>query len=156
LLFHSTPSDAGFERMGQIWAKRTVTEILVKGKRKRVLIFGGGYDADIYEKPADAFAEPTVATKGNALYIVAQDSGTLIARVSSNNASAVVDSTNDQSVEVKYSVVGQPVVRDYNADGLADMIYFADLGGQIFRVDLNNNAQFLSSASADVIVRTKR
>lgn len=156
LLFHSTPSDAGFERMGQIWAKPTVTEILVKSKRKRVLIFGGGYDADIYEKPADAFVEPTVATKGNALYIVEADSGTLIARVSSNNASAVVDSTNDQSVEVKYSVVGQPVVRDYNADGLADMIYFADLGGQIFRVDLNNNAQFLSSASADVIVRTKR
>jgi len=158
LLFHITPSDAGFERMGQIWAKPTITEILIKGERKRVLIFGGGYDADIYEKPADAFEEPTVATKGNALYIVEADTGNLIASVSSNsnNSSTVVDSTNDQSAEVKYSVVGQPVVRDYNADGLADMIYFADLGGQIFRVDLNNNAQFLSSASADLIVRTKR
>ena len=158
LLFHITPSTSGFERMGQIWAKPTVTEILVKGKRKRVLIFGGGYDADIYEKPADVFVKPTAATKGNALYIVEADTGNFIASVSSNsnNSSTVVDSANDQSDEVKYSVVGQPVVRDYNADGLADMIYFADLGGQIFRIDLNNNAQFLSSASADVIVRTKR
>lgn len=158
LLFHITPSTSGFERMGQIWAKPTVTEILIKGERKRVLIFGGGYDADIYEKPADAFEKPTEATKGNVLYIVEADTGNLIASVSSNSnsSSTVVDNANDQSDEVKYSVVGQPVVRDYNADGLADMIYFADLGGQIFRVDLNNNAQFLSSASADVIVRTKR
>ena len=158
LLFHITPSTSGFERMGQIWAKPTVTEILVKGKRKRVLIFGGGYDADVYEKPADVFVKPTAATKGNALYILEADTGNFIASVSSNsnNSSTVVDSANDQSDEVKYSVVGQPVVRDYNADGLADMIYFADLGGQIFRIDLNNNAQFLSSASADVIVRTKR
>ncbi|WP_171498644.1 hypothetical protein, partial [Acinetobacter junii] len=37
-----------------------------------------------------------------------------------------------------------------------DMIYFADLGGQMFRVDLNNAAQTSTATDVNVGVRVKR
>lgn len=151
LLFHITPSTSGFSRMAQIWSKPTVTQIRVKGERKKVLIFGGGYDASVFENENVGSDVPNDKTRGNAVYIVDAEKGTLLATVSAD-----AKKTGDDSDKVLYSVVGQPAVRDYDADGLTDMIYFADLGGQIFRVDLNNVAQYRSNATSDLIVRTKR
>lgn len=155
LLFQIKPSTTGFSRMAQIWSKPTVAEIRVKGERKKVLIFGGGYDADVYEKPAATFIEPSSSTYGNALYVVDATTGALI-WMSSSDTSGITDSYKKTTqADLKYSVVGQPVVRDYDADGLADMIYFADLGGQIFRVDLNNNNQMSKTTDNNIAVRVQ-
>ena len=154
LLFHITSSTTGFSRMGQIWSKPTLANIRIKGERKRVLIFGGGYDASVYEKEAP-FIEPTTATKGNAIYIVDANDGTLLWMASSDTSGITDAHKKTVSSEMLYSVTGQPVVRDYDADGLADMIYFADLGGQIFRVDLNN-AEQAKTTDINVGVRVKR
>lgn len=155
LLFHITPSTTGFSRMGQIWSKPTLANIRIKGERKRVLIFGGGYDASVYEKDSNTFVEPTTATQGNAIYIVDANDGTLLWMASSDTSGITDEHKKTVSSEMLYSVTGQPVVRDYDADGLADMIYFADLGGQIFRVDLNN-AEQAKSTDINVGVRVKR
>lgn len=152
-LFHITPTTNGFERMAQIWSKPTIANIRVKGQRKRVLIFGGGYDANVYEHENTASTRPTTATRGNALYIVDAATGDLIWSTSSN---ATTTTKTTEAEHVKYSVVGQPVVRDYDADGLADMIYFADLGGQIFRVDLNNVTQVSPTVDRNIAVRVAR
>jgi len=155
LLFQITPSTAGFSRMGQIWSKPTIADIRVKGERKRVLIFGGGYDASVYEKDATAFTEPTSATLGNAIYVVDASNGTLL-WMASSDTTGIASHKNRASSEMLYSVTGQPVVRDYDADGLADMIYFGDLGGQIFRVDLNNATQVSKTTDVNLGVRVKR
>ncbi|MDM1781420.1 hypothetical protein HX120_06445 [Acinetobacter indicus] len=154
ILFHITPSTSGFGRMAQIWSKPTIAEIRVKGERKKVLIFGGGYDADVYERPAASFTEPS-STYGNALYIVDATTGALIWISSSDTAGIAESYKKTENSDLKYSVVGQPVVRDYDADGLADMIYFADLGGQIFRVDLNNNNQMSNATDTNIAVRVQ-
>lgn len=155
LLFQIKPTTTNeFQRMAQIWSKPTVAEIRVKGERKKVLIFGGGYDADVYEKPAASFTEPS-STYGNALYVVDATTGALI-WMSSSDTSGITESYKKTTQgDLKYSVVGQPVVRDYDADGLADMIYFADLGGQIFRVDLNNNNQMSKTTDTNIAVRVQ-
>ena len=155
LLFHIKPTATNeFQRMAQIWSKPTIAEIRVKGERKKVLIFGGGYDADVYEKPAATFTEPS-STYGNALYVVDAATGALI-WMSSSDTSGIADTYKKTTQsDLKYSVVGQPVVRDYDADGLADMIYFADLGGQIFRVDLNNNTQMSKTTDTNIAVRVQ-
>lgn len=150
LLFHKTPSDSDFTEMRQIWSKPTIAEIRLKGERKRVLIFGGGYDASVYET-ANA-ANPS-SSAGNALYVVDASNGNLIWKTTSAGTGSKKLTVNSN---VKYSVVAQPVVRDYDSDGLADMIYFADLGGQIFRVDLNNLAQMSASVDTNIAVRVKR
>ena len=157
LLFHLHPGLNEFTRMGQIWAKPTVTEIRVKGERRKVLVFGGGYDASIYEKSEAEFKEPTTtATKGNALYVVDAQNGELIWMASSNTQGINEAHKKTQQAQMLYSVVGQPVVRDYDSDGLADMIYFADLGGQIFRVDLNNINQVSLTQKNNLAVRVQR
>lgn len=155
LLFQIKPSTTGFSRMAQIWSKPTVAEIRVKGERKKVLIFGGGYDADVYEKPAATFIEPSSSTYGNALYVVDATTGALIWMSSSDTSGITYSYKKTTQADLKYSVVGQPVVRDYDADGLADMIYFADLGGQIFRVDLNNNNQMSKTTDNNIAVRVQ-
>jgi len=147
LLFHKTPFDSDFTEMRQIWSKPTIAEIRLKGERKRVLIFGGGYDASAYET-ANA-----TSSAGNALYVVNASDGTLIWKTTGTGTNSKILTVNSN---VKHSVVAQPVVRDYDSDGLADMIYFADLGGQIFRVDLNNLAQMSTSVNTNIAVRVQR
>ena len=44
------------------------------------------------------------------------------------------------TINMKYSVVSQINAIDRDSDGLVDNLYFGDLGGQAFRVDLNNAA----------------
>lgn len=142
LKFRITPDSTGFDRMTQIWSKPVVAYVRVKGKRAKVLIFGGGYDPSKYEVNGSATAAfpPTGDIKGNALYIVNAEDGSLLWSASSSNTETASGSQKLKQADVKYSVVGTPNVRDYNNDGLADAIYFADLGGQVFRVDLNNAA----------------
>jgi type IV pilus assembly protein PilY1 len=151
LKFHITPSTSGFDRMAQIWSKPTLAQIRIQGKTKRVLIFGGGYDPDTYEI-AGLTTEPS-SSKGNALYIVDADNGDLIWQTSENVSASNTASPNS---DIKYSVVAQPVAMDYDADGLADMIYFADLGGQIFRIDLNNATQISTTVTTNPAVRVRR
>ena len=43
-------------------------------------------------------------------------------------------------VDMKYSVVSQIKAVDRDSDGLSDHLYFGDLGGQVWRIDLNNKA----------------
>lgn len=150
LLFHKTPLDSDFTEMRQIWSKPTIAEIRYKGARKRVLIFGGGYDNTVYES---ATATNPASSAGNALYVIDATNGNLIWKITNAGTAGAKLTVN---TDVKYSVVAQPVTRDYDSDGLADMIYFADLGGQIFRVDLNNLAQMSSTVDKNIAVRVKR
>lgn len=101
------------------------------------------------------------AAQGNAVYMVqmgevktdnnteetvdtAINSGKLLWWAS--NKGSTTDSTSrssslqySQSADLKHSVVTQIRALDRNYDGLIDHIYFADLGGQVWRVDINNN-----------------
>lgn len=150
LLFHIDAKKNGFSRLAQTWNKPTITDIRYKGKRTRVLIFGGGYDASVYEN--ETTTNPTGPTLGNALYVVDAENGDLIWSASSS----ITDSTDRTNHEdIKFSVVAQPAVRDYDSDGLVDMIYFADLGGQIFRVDLNNLAH-MNNIAKNIAVRVQK
>ncbi|AUC06744.1 pilus assembly protein [Acinetobacter lwoffii] len=155
LLFHNTPATLGFSRMAQIWSKPTIANVRVKGEKKRVLIFGGGYDQSIYEKPASSYVEPTTSTRGNALYIVDASNGSLLWMTSADTSDITQSHKYTQNSDIRYSVVGQPTVLDYDADGLTDVIYFADLGGQIFRVDLNNANQISTSVDSNLAIRVQ-
>ncbi|WP_039900926.1 pilus assembly protein [Acinetobacter radioresistens] len=157
LLFHITRTTPGFSRMAQIWSKPTIANMRVKGEKKRVLIFGGGYDQSIYEKSASSYIEPTTSqsTQGNALYIVDASNGSLLWMTSADTTGITQSHKYTQNSDIRYSVVGQPTVLDYDADGLTDVIYFADLGGQIFRIDLNNANQISTSVDSNLAARVQ-
>lgn len=143
MLFSITPSSSGFSRMGQIWSKPTAAKIknstAENDKGIDVLVFGGGYDM-CYEREgfqvgvtdtALADCSNKAETKGNAVYIINAKTGALI-------WSASRDSGSTKVADMKHSVVGGITTLDRNNDGFMDHLYFADLGGQVFRADFTN------------------
>lgn len=114
--------DQGFERLGQTWSTPTLTRVPTAGGSVPALVFGGGYSPEDHDnhqsrKAADAM--------GNTIYIVNAENGDLIWSAS--------------HADLNWAVPGGVSVVDTDFDGIADFLYFADLGGQLFRVDLNQD-----------------
>ena len=137
---NTTVADAAIQAMGQSWSKPTIANIRFNNKVKKVMIVGGGYD-DRYELSTlpTALTSPTATApnKGAGVYIFDATTGALLwnARAGETNN---VSSVDVKDTNLKYSVVSQIKTFDRDADGLIDNLYFGDLGGQVFRVDLNN------------------
>lgn len=142
LLFRVGADLADFSRMGQSWSKPLLTNIRYNGKVTRVMIVGGGYDM-CYENPRFKFnttnpdeygggCNKTVA-EGNAVYIIDATTGKRLWWVSNTNADTV-------QPNMVHSIVSRISTIDRDGDGLVDHLYFGDLGGQLFRVDLNNQS----------------
>lgn len=140
LLFRIGADQTAFSRMGQTWSKPVIANIRYNNKIRRVLILGGGYDA-CYEYPRFKFGTANPAefgggcnksvAEGNAVYIVDAETGERIWWTSNTGS-------NKNNDNLKHSVVTRVSTLDRDGDGLVDHIYFGDLGGQVFRIDLNN------------------
>lgn len=145
-LFTIEAGTSGYDRIGMIMSKPVVGKIKLGSGRndiKEVLIFGGGYDK-CYEDPtfklnssANNLTNCNIAqTKGNAVYITDAKTGELIVSISGSDAS----SNNFNVSTMKHSVVSEITTLDRDNDGLIDHLYFGDLGGQLYRVDLQNGS----------------
>lgn len=126
-------ASSGFDLLGQTWSTPTVTRVRIDGKVKTVLVFGGGYDSDSHDTAGQRASSDEV---GRAVYMVDAEDGSLIwsASKGSNNRGA-----HTSNGDMNWSVPGGIAVVDLNFDGLADYLYFGDLGGQVFRVNIDNN-----------------
>lgn len=95
-------------------------------KLKPVLIFGGGYDPN-----QDAFASPGVDSMGRAVFVIDAATGAKIAKF-------------DLTVSGQgYSVPSDVAVMDTTGDaaGTIDRIYVGDMGGRLWRMDLDDRTQ---------------
>ncbi len=125
--------------MGQSWSKPVLGYVNWKNdngvtEKKLVMFVGGGYDAG-YET-----SNYNQTNKlGSGVFMFDANNGDLLWWASSNRNTG--NTVKFLSVpDMKYSVVSRINAIDRNSDGLIDNLYFGDLGGQAFRVDLNNNA----------------
>lgn len=144
MMFAITPATSGFSRMGQIWVKPTKAKIKTSSTDTGtdVLVFGGGYDmcyeneifqVGVTDTTLGACSNKT-STKGNAVYIINARTGALIW-----SASASAEGSPSKTVtSMTNSIVAGVTTLDRNNDGFMDHIYFADLGGQVFRADFTN------------------
>ena len=110
-------TDSDLSRLGQTWSEPKVARI--KGNTNPVLIFGAGYDAT-----AEDTATPGSTTMGHAVYVLDAFTGALIKAFTPMTRSVAAD----------VSLV------DSDFDGLVDRLYAVDLGGQVWRMDLEDNA----------------
>ena len=129
----STSANPALQAMGQSWSKPTLAKVRFNGTLRDVMIVGGGYDYNVYEN----LQARSTSDKGAGVYMFDAKTGELLwnARYGTDNTST----TDVKNSTLKYSVVSQIKAFDRNADGLVDNLYFGDLGGQVFRIDLNNN-----------------
>ncbi|WP_213067210.1 PilC/PilY family type IV pilus protein [Acinetobacter sp. CFCC 10889] len=160
-LFRISSDQTNYSSMGQSWSKPVLGNIRINGAIKRVLFISGGYDT-CYEDPrfklgtdytADTSKSAEYKTacsnkrtaKGNAVYVVDAETGDRLFWVSNTGA-------DKNNADMKHSIVSNISTLDTDADGLVDHLYFGDLGGQIFRVDLNNKNKTANSESFGVRV----
>ncbi|MGB2246588.1 MAG: pilus assembly protein [Alcanivorax sediminis] len=123
----------GFDDLGQTWSSPTLAQVKINGAAVPVLIFGGGYDPLKHDTAGTASSSDNY---GNAIYMVNATNGKLIWSASdagSNSGAADHTTVGD----MKWSIPSDLSAVDLNLDGFIDAIYASDLGGQIFRVDLN-------------------
>lgn len=162
LKFHINPDAATtgtpLSYMGQSWSKPTVAWVKWKGARKLVMFVGGGYDATgtftctgftaLNNKGYECPTYQQTNGKGAGVYMFDANNGDLLWWTSANaTASNTGTAKFTANTDMKYSVVSRINTKDRDGDGLVDHLYFGDLGGQVWRVDLNNN--LASDSTAD-------
>lgn len=151
LLFRVGADQTDYSRMGQSWSKPVLANIRYNGFIKRVMIVGGGYD-QCYENPNITLSNSCFTNgkaKGNAVYIIDAKTGERLWWTSDTGSN--IDNSN-----MKHSIVSRISTLDRDADGLVDHLYFGDLGGQVFRIDLNNNQTKTNSTYSSFGIRVVR
>lgn len=165
LKFHINPSPENeskpLQRMGQSWSKPTIGYVKWGGKKKLVMFVGGGYDAtgpvtctsdtNLNNKGYECPTYAQTNKAGAGVYMFDANNGELLwwSSVDNNDTPASSTIRFTANTDLQYSVVSQINAVDRNADGLIDHLYFGDLAGQAFRVDLDNTIQVTETQKED-------
>ncbi len=126
-----------YAELGQTWSSPNVERIIMGGSERTVLIFGGGYDTG-----QDGLVNRGTDSIGLGIYIVDADTGELIWRAGPNGP------VDLQLTDMKYSIPARIKPVDIDGDGAVDMLFAGDMGGQIWRIDIDNTASTAGSVSA--------
>jgi type IV pilus assembly protein PilY1 len=122
--------DSGFAELGQTWSLPQVATIHDgTNTGRKVLIFGAGYDA-----AEDAESAPSQDTKGRAVYVLDALTGALLW-----TGGVSTGAPASRSANVQFSIAADVLVVDRNSDGFADRLYAADVGGNVWRIDVNDS-----------------
>ena len=127
LLWKIDDSMADFSELGQTWSTPVLTQLRYgkDASLRPVLIFGGGYNERIDEEDTKLRALASSNNKGSSVYIVNAITGAFIWRADPSNS------------VMKYAVPATIRALDMDRNGSVDRLYFGDMGGNIWRVDLN-------------------
>ena len=133
-----------FRELGQTWSRPIKTQIVLSGDTapREVLILSAGYD-----EGQDSAQLRTSDSVGRGMYIVDAVTGALIWSGGKTSAQAWTESFSSMD----YSFPSTMSVVDINQDGLADMWFAADTGGQLWRFDIRNGETLANLVSGGVI-----
>lgn len=134
LLWKLDSATAGFEDLGQTWSPPVVADVDVDGDVHHAAIFGGGYDDGQDDEGYNT------DSRGNAVFMVDVLTGDLLwsAGENSNHDLVLADMTHSIPAGIR--------VLDLDGDRLADRMYAGDMGGRVWRFDINNG-----EAAADFV-----
>lgn len=135
----SFTADAKFAELGQTWSRPRVT--LVKGYPNPVLVFGAGYDS------AEDAEPPNSDIMGRGIFVLDAVTGARVWSAAPPDPTVGTTGCTGSSTQAACAVTGMNwaipadisfVDRDNN--GKTDRFYAADLGGNVWRVDLEPTA----------------
>jgi type IV pilus assembly protein PilY1 len=129
---------------GQSWSAPMPTKMNIGGTERRVLVIGGGYEADQDNSGL------TTDTTGNSIYIVDSDTGSLLWRGTRTGGTANF-AVSGRAMD--YSFPGRVRIIDIDGDGLTDRMYAGDMGGQVWRFDVHNGQPAASLVTGGVIAQ---
>lgn len=117
----------GFSELAQTWSQMVPATIKYGTTTKKVVIFGGGYDVSQDDKLTRS--EDSV---GRAIYIVDASSGSLLWSGGAGDGDETV-----KFEEMIYSMPATPKIIDIDGDGAVEQIYIGDMGGRVWRFDID-------------------
>lgn len=132
LKWQITGGQGQFRDLAQTWSRASLIRVNRATGDERVLLFGGGYD------PALDDRDKRRPSKGNSVFMVDRD------------GKYIWSATHPQ---MNYAIPSDITVIDSDSDAIADRMYFGDLGGQVWRVDMDNvdrSADFSVNRLADI------
>jgi type IV pilus assembly protein PilY1 len=149
------------EYMGETWSRPVITRVRMAAScsppsacpewvERWVAIFGAGYhesgDPNDVSGSYDDTLSGTTARKGRAVFMVDVTSGKVLATKRFDTDSSQGDPA------MRYAFASAPAVFDLDYDGFADVVYFPDLGGQLWKWVIRAPAEDTLgvSASGDV------
>ncbi|MGE3349744.1 MAG: pilus assembly protein [Ramlibacter sp.] len=127
-LTNDTGCTAGFSAMGQTWSTPNVGFMKGYSTSTPLVVVGGGYDGC---EDANGASPACGSRKGNAVYVINADTGSLVASFSTSG-----------------SVPADIVMSDVNADGSVDYAYVADTTGNLYRIDFSSTTGTPLASSA--------
>lgn len=131
----------GMSALGQTWSQPKIAWVHgyssnidpQTGQPVPLVFFGGGYDPNEDNEPEVGFDY-----RGRGIYALDALTGALVWTAQSSNwaATSCGSSTTCLEYNMQYSIAADLTLLDHNSDGYIDRVYAADLGGNIWRVDL--------------------
>lgn len=115
-----------YAELGDTWSTVNVEKIKDGSTEKTVLIFGGGYD-----DTQDSAVTRRTDSVGRAVFIADATTGERLWSGGEGGDTSVDD--------MEYSIPARVKPLDIIGDGYIDRLYVTDMGGQIFRFDIDNN-----------------
>ena len=98
----------------------------------------GVYMVQVGQENVDTTVTDTAAASNESSFDTTIGNGNLLWWTSSTNNGAG-NSNFTQTADMNHSIVTEIRTLDRNYDGLTDQLVFADLGGRVWRVDINNS-----------------
>ncbi len=118
LLWRIRGGVAPFENLAQSWSRMSLVTVKTNIGSKQVLVFGGGYQANVVDN-----TDGDIDANGNAIYMINLDR-------------SLVWSTSGG--EMNRSIPSDITVVDTDSDGMADRMYVGDVGSNVWRVKFDN------------------
>jgi type IV pilus assembly protein PilY1 len=125
----------GYGELGQSWSEPKVRKI--HASANPVLIFGGGYDPAVDD--LDPIPVGTTNTVGRGIFVVDGLTGNVIWQAGSVAPATLAAGEVFQPVPaMTYAIPSDIAILDRNSDGYADRLYVGDMGGNVWRADIND------------------
>ncbi len=121
-----------FEELGFTWSKPISVKMRVKGTPTDVLLFAGGYD-----EQQDNVSIKTPDNMGRAIYIVDAKTGE---KLWSGGGELAAGTFDIRFTDMNYSIPSNIRAIDVTGDGLVNQFYVGDMGGQLWRFDVDQSA----------------
>ncbi|MBW2292746.1 MAG: hypothetical protein JRG94_10600, partial [Deltaproteobacteria bacterium] len=138
--------------MGETWSKPIITKVKLnvfgsmtgETVERWVAIVSGGYDGTSDPNPLEVSGSASTyagdSTKGRGIYIIDLKTGGILAEQKFDPAVLIppTPAGPNHQANMLFSVVSTTSVLDLNFDGVADVIYVGDMGGNIWKWSIHN------------------